>query len=207
MHAEVERSFARPPLADRYGLPTRLCHIGLALAVIAQLATSQFMEGPHPGRPQNLAFTIHEISGLTALFCAFCFWLVLAARRRDTPPALLFPWFSVRRIADVFRDLGRQFADLLRLRPPRYEDDSPLASAVHGLGLLLMSAMAVTGTVWFVAHLASIPRNPVLRFDMTIHHLFANLVWAYLIGHALLALLHHVAGQSSLTKMWSLRSS
>lgn len=207
MHAKVERSFAAPPAAGRYGLATRLCHIGLALAVILQLATSQFMEGPHPGRPQNLAFTIHEISGLTALFCAFCFWLVLARRRRDTPAALLFPWFSMRRIADVFRDLGRQLATLLRLRLPRYEDESPLASAVHGLGLLLMSAMAVTGSVWFAAHLANLPRNPLLRFDMTIHHLFANLVWAYLIGHALLALVHHVAGQSSLARMWSVRPS
>lgn len=203
----LERSLVRRAVgASRHVLPTRLAHLGLAFAVVVQLATSQFMEGPHRDRPGDLLFTVHEISGLTALGFAFFFWLVLAARRRGTPAALLFPWFSLRRVGAVFRDAFRQLGAVLRLRLPIYEEESPLASAVHGLGLLLMSAMALTGTVWFIAHLTAVPRNGFLRFDMAVHHLFANLVWAYLIGHGLLALVHHVAGDADLGRMWSLSS-
>ena len=40
---------------------------------------------------------------------------------------------------------------------------------------------------------------------MFVHHTLANLVRAYLIGHAGLAVLHHFAGHSSLAVMWSVR--
>lgn len=195
-----------PPAAgERHSTPTRWSHIGLASAVIIQVATSLVMKEPHPDRAGNVFFTIHEISGLTALFFAFCFWCTIAARRRGTPVALLFPWFSPKRIAAVFSDALNQLGQIFRLRLPHYEDESPLASAIHGLGLLLMSAMAVTGTIWFASHMLDWPRSTLMRADMIAHHLLANLVWAYLIGHAFVALVHHVAGQASLAKMWSIK--
>ena len=83
----------------------------------------------------------------------------------------------------------------------------PLASAVHGLGLLLMTVMAVTGTVWFVNETWIYSQSTYMRLDIIAHHLFANLVWAYLIGHALLALVHHYSGQASLKIMWSVKPS
>ena len=45
-------------------------------------------------------------------------------------------------------------------------------------------------------------RGGILMF---VHHTLANLVRAYLIGHAGLAVLHHFAGHSSLAVMWSVR--
>ena len=78
---------------------------------------------------------------------------------------------------------------------------------MHGLGLLLMSVMAVTGTVWFVNDLWIHASNTFTRLDIVSHHLLANLVWAYLIGHAPLALVHHFSGQASLKTMWSVRPS
>lgn len=186
-------------------LTTRWAHLGLAVAVVVQLLTSLGMEGPRRGEAGNGLFTVHEISGLAALVFAFCFWLAVAFRRRGTPVGLLFPWWSIHRVEAVWDDVKRHIAQLVRFRLPDYDEESPLASAVHGLGLLLMSAMALTGAVWFASSLLSLPDKSFVRLDMTIHSLLANLVWAYLIGHALLALLHHVTGNASLARMWSLR--
>lgn len=201
----LDRSPESRPVSTRHAIATRYAHFGLAICVIVQLLTSLVMEGPHRGRPGDAIFTVHEVSGLSALVCAFAFWCIVALRRRGTSVALLFPWLSARRIADVWRDGWAQVAAVLRARLPRYEEEAPLASAVHGLGLLLISTMAVTGAIWFFANLAALPPSTPLRLDMAVHHLLANLVWAYLIGHALLGLVHHVAGESSLATMWSLK--
>ena len=200
-----ERSEARTE--KKFPLATRWAHVFLASAIIIQLLTSLVMEGPHRGRPGDVIFTVHEVSGIGALFFAFAFWCAVVARRRATPVALLFPWFSANRIRDVIRDGMDQLAQIVRLQLPNYEEESPLASAVHGLGLVLMSVMAITGTIWFVNETWVHSTATLLRIDMWMHHLLANLVWAYLIGHALLALVHHVAGQSSLATMWSLKPS
>ncbi len=191
----------------KHTMLTRWSHVALASAIIIQLLTSLVMRGPHRGNPGDALFTVHEVVGVCALVLAFAFWCVIAVRRRGTPVAMLFPWFSPRRIADVWRDGLDHLGQILKLRPPRYEEDSPLASAVHGLGLLLMSVMAVTGTVWFVNDIWIHASNIFTRLDIISHHLFANLVWAYLIGHALLALLHHFTGEASLATMWSVKPS
>lgn len=191
--------------ATRHGRPTRLVHMGLALAVIVQLATSQFMEGPKPGRPENFYFEIHEYAGLAALAFALLFWLLLLVRRHGTDAAALLPWFRARHRAALGRDLARHWHALRSLRLPHYVEHSPLPSAIHGLGLLLMSAMALLGAIWFVADIFGAGRDPAVHLAIEAHELLANLVWAYLIGHAALAVLHHVMGEASLTEMWSTR--
>lgn len=201
----LERSSTYNAADTRHAIATRFAHFGLAICVVMQLLTSLVMEGPHRGRPGDAFFTVHEVFGIGALACAFAFWCVVALRRRGTPVVLMFPWLSPHRIAAVWKDGVGQIGAVLRGRVPAYEEDSPLASAVHGLGLLLMSVMAVTGAIWLANNLFGMIPNTILRPDMTVHHLFANLVWAYLIGHAFLGLVHHVAGHASLAKMWSLK--
>ena len=203
----LERSSAYRAAGEtaRHSLLTRWSHVALASTIIIQLLTSLVMNGPHRGRPGDVLFTVHEIFGILALVLAFAFWCVVALRRRGTPVAMLFPWFSPRRVRDVWRDGMDHIGQVLRLRLPAFEEESPLASAVHGLGLLLMSVMAVTGTVWFVNDLWIHASNTFTRVDIVSHHLFANLVWAYLIGHAGLAVVHHLAGQASLGTMWSVK--
>ncbi|TPW32825.1 cytochrome b/b6 domain-containing protein [Pararhizobium mangrovi] len=192
--------------ASPHALPTRWAHAGLAIAVLVQLATSQFMQGPRDNGGDWL-FTIHEISGITALVFAFSFWLVVALRRRGTSAGKLFPWFSGRGWRLLGGDILRHAKALVRFRLPEYQEHSPLPSAIHGLGLLLMSGMAATGFTWFFFHLTGLPGGGIPHAAMFVHHLFANLVWAYLIGHGLLALVHHFAGQASIARMWSVRPS
>lgn len=184
----------------RHNLPTRLVHAGLAITIVVQLLTSLVMEGPRAGSPGDTLFVVHQYSGYAALAFAFLFWATLVLRTRGTDPGALFPWLSARRLRAVRADLVEHLQSLKRLSLPAPESGEygALASAVHGLGLLLMTLMAVTG--------ASAILLPGIRgAALSIHELFANLVWAYLIGHASVALIAHWSRHLDIRHMWSLR--
>ncbi len=68
---------------SRHLLPTRLIHMGFAIAVITQLLTSLVMTAPHPRpfRAGDLFFEIHEYSGLAALALALLLSLWLPRRK------------------------------------------------------------------------------------------------------------------------------
>jgi len=76
--------------------------------------------------------------------------------------------------------------------------DSALAEAVHGLGLLVVSLMTLTGTIWLLAPSGT----SFARYALNVHKLFANLMWAYLLVHAGLAVLHHVLGSDIFSRMF-----
>lgn len=184
----------------RHAFATRLLHMGVALAVIWQLGVSLIMQGPRGARPGDVFFTTHSYVGLAAMAVIVLFWANVMVRRIGTDRGALFPWFSAERCAALWADTRAHLAALTRLRLPHYVESSALASAVHGLGLLLMTLMAGTGTLWWF----TAPSAAAEIFE-TVHRLFANLAWAYLIGHAGLAIVHHLRGDAPLSEMWSLR--
>ena len=64
---------------------------------------------------------------------------------------------------------------------------------MHGLGLVLISAVATSGAVYFMqVALGLHSAEPDGMIAMMVHLALGNLVWAYLIAHAGLAVLHHL---------------
>lgn len=188
----------------KHAFATRLVHAGLALAVVVQLLTSLPMEPPEPDRAGNWFFQVHQYSGLAAFAFVFAFWLVLALRSKGTEPAALFPWFSGARLRALRSDTRTHIAALLSRRLPAHDPHAALPSAVHGLGVLLMSAMAISGTIYYFINSGDPDAGGAVGAVMFVHRTLANLVWAYLIGHAGLALVHHYAHDIRLGEMWSL---
>lgn len=184
---------------------TRFAHMGLALAVIVQLLTSLVFVAPSPGSNGNIFYEIHQYGGLTAFVFVFLFWVILTARRVGTAPELLFPWFSRGRMTELLKDIKLHLQSLARLRLPVFDEHGALSAAVHGLGLLLMTIMAATGTIYYFINSGDPDAGGIVGVLMLIHTTLANFVWAYLIGHAALAVIHHVTDNLSLTEMWSLR--
>ena len=191
---------------EKHGLATRIAHIGLALAVVTQLGTSLVMQPAEHGHASNVAFEIHEYAGLIALGFAFLFWVAMVTRSAGTSLGLLFPWFSTRRRTALWADTREHIKAARRLRLPDFSAQSPFAAAVHGLGLVLMSAMALSGASFYFLGSGDPDAGGLVGAAMTLHRGLANLVWAYLIGHAALAFLHHVTHHLDLREMWSLRS-
>lgn len=189
--------------ATHRSLTTKLLHAALMLSVLWQLGASGLVERPRAGRPANFFYEVHQIVGLTTLGVVLAFWVWSLVRRRETPLAALFPWFSRRRVSAVLADLKAHGAQLLQRRLPAGDEETPLASAVHGLGLLTALGMGATGAWLYVQ---SVPSG----LGLQVHKALANLMWAYVVGHAGLAVLHQVTGHPVLERMFgrarSLRS-
>ena len=193
------------PAASRHNMATRLVHALMALAVISQLLSSLVMKPPHNGNAGNFFFEIHEYGGLSAFVMVLLFWIVLTARTRGTPASLLFPWFSGARLSALWSDIKQHAQALRHLTLPPYDGDSPLASAVHGLGILLVTTMATTGTLNYFLGGSGGAAGQIVKIAMWIHHTLGGVVWAYLIGHVSLAVLQHFITDFDLRKMWDLR--
>ncbi len=190
-----------------YSAGTRLFHAGLALAVLSQLTSSQFMQAPRQGRPGDWVFEVHEYSGLFAMVMALGLWIVVMTRIGGTDMGLLLPWFSAARREAFATDAKRHWAAVRAFQLPEYQPDAPFAATIHGFGLLLITAMAATGTIYWLGGIAGYQDGATVALAVNVHGFMANIVWAYLIGHAGMALIHHFTGQQSLRAMWSTSSS
>ena len=177
---------------------TRLLHLTLLLIVLHQLVSSTVMERPMPGDEPAWPYALHQQVGLVGLGVIVLFWLwTLVRNPAETSVAKLLPWASPAGVKAVFADVVRLLRALLSLHAPRRDLDA-LASAVHGLGLLIASALALSGAAWFLFFAGT----PYGRMAMGVHKLSANLMWAYLIGHALAAVLHHALGDDIFSRMF-----
>ena len=176
---------------------TRLLHLALLLIVLHQLLSGTVMERPLPGEEPAWPYALHERIGLVGLGVLALFWLWTLVRHPvETPVARLLPWFSASPLAAVFKDVASVVRAVLSFRAPPLELEA-LASAVHGLGLLVASFLALTGAAWFCLFAGT----PYGRMVMGMHQLSANLMWAYLIGHALIAVVHRALGDDIFSRM------
>ncbi|EEW25073.1 conserved hypothetical protein [Rhodobacter ferrooxidans] len=192
-------------LPTRHNRATRFLHAGLALAIVTQLVTSLQMHGPDDVQAGDILFQVHRYSGLAATVMAFGLWVTILVRSRGTDLGALMPWFSGRRLMALGLDIKVHAGAALKLRLPEHDPPAALPSAIHGLGLVLISAMAASGAVYFAqVALGLHSAEPDGMIAMTVHLALANLVWAYLIAHASLALLRHLMQSMRLSTMWSL---
>lgn len=190
---------------QRHSQLTRLAHMGLALAVIVQLFTSLVFVPASSSGSGDLFFKVHEYGGLIAFVFVLLFWLILTVRRIGTAPALLFPWFSRQQMVALLDDIKMHLKALVTLRLPAFDEHGALSSAVHGLGLLLMTVMATTGTIYYFVETGNADAGGLVAILLFVHTTLGNVVWAYLIGHAALAVIHHLTDNLRLSEMWSLR--
>jgi cytochrome b561 len=184
-------------------LTTRILHAALAVAIVHQLVISWFMERPKPGGPtENLAFDLHETVGLISLGLLALYWLWTMLRLNEEGPGALIPWFSAERRRRVLADIGNYRNSLVQRRLPPPMAEMPLASAIHGLGLLVATAMAVTGAIVYALMGADGSLAGGGRLVLELHEVLANLMWAYLIGHAGIAVVHDIVGHRVLGRMF-----
>jgi cytochrome b561 len=186
--------------------PTRFLHGALAIAVGVQLLSGLIMQAPSARHAGNSFFTIHEDSDIIVAALALMFWVVVATRRIGTDAGLLFPWFTAARRAAFAADACRNWAALRHGRLAGFQRTAPLGAASHGLGLLFVTAMAATGISHGIAGLTGASDTSLTAWLQWLHGLTGILVWLFLIGHGLMALLHHYAGEQDLQTIWSIGS-
>lgn len=190
-----------------HSFPTRLAHLALAVLVIAQVATSQFMTPPGDAARTDTLFEVHESGGLAALAVAFVFWVLVIIRDAGTEPAVLVPWLNSERRRNLLEDTKRHIAAWRRWQLAEHRSNGAFAGAIHGLGLLLVLLMALTGAFWFATSLIGSAAAQIGTLALDVHETLANLIIAYVVGHAGFAVVNHFARIQRLTDMWSLRKS
>jgi len=182
--------------------PTRWLHLGLSLTVTVQLFVSLVMEPPgHHGTRTALesgAFEVHEWFGLAALVIVVLHWGWSFSGGRSLLRNL-FPW-NRGGWARVRADLG----GLMRLDPPEGGPDGGLSGLVHGLGLLAVTFMAISGDVLFALMPESAPVPSSVHEIGDIHSFVATFVWIYWWGHIVLAVFHHFKGHDTLRNIYRL---
>lgn len=170
---------------------TRILHWLVALTVIAQLGLSLVMQSPGRNRPGDALFEVHEKVGIVATALLLGFWLWSIVRSGETRIAAFFPWLSPKQLRLVWHDARNIFGSTHEGARER-----PFASAVHGLGLIVATVMAASGLLgYFVAS---------ARWLLGIHEAVAPLMWAYLVGHVGVSIVHQLRGDRVITSMLSL---
>ncbi|MDF2939776.1 MAG: hypothetical protein K0R66_418 [Gammaproteobacteria bacterium] len=164
--------------AHQWNRSSLVLHFILALAVVSQLVTSQFMGG------RTAIFYLHVAGGVTALL-SLSIYLILKARQHRL--ANFYP-YSRLALAEVISDL----MNMLKFKSLPNRAAGGLPGLVQGLGILLILAMALTGASGFIIY-HWLPWKTAASFLINIHSTLATLVWIYIIGHAAMACIHWIA--------------
>ena len=192
----------------KYGRTIRWLHAGLALTVLIQLFCSLFMEVTIPGRtapePGHTFFLIHQWSGITVSCLVVLHWLWLLADHPTNGWGHLFPWVSSTRMHLLKSDLKALPKWIRNGFPDQRTETLPLAGAVHGLGLLTVSAMALTGGTIFFAMAPDGGMSSLVMGIADVHGFFGGIMWTYVIGHAGIALYHQLHDVPLVSDMFNL---
>lgn len=168
---------------------TRILHWGLALTISAQLVSGLLVADPQT----RMFFYFHEWDGLAASAFIAVTWLWMYAIE---DLGTLFPW-SRAGLRVVWADIRGLLQGTLPTGGPGHVG---FASFGHGLGLLAVTGMALTGIwIFFVipgGHGAAVASTDFREFMQVswLHKTISYFVWAYWIGHIGFAVLHQIKG-------------
>ncbi len=188
--------------ADNWSLPTRLLHFGMVITVTIQLGLSLVMSPPDDDKASVLAsltFETHEVVGMIALVIVVGHWIWTLSNHADGGLRHLFPWFGEAR-----REVIREAMGLLGGQMPEGGIRGGLPGFIHGLGMLIVSGMVITGGILFFLLPESGKFSAPTEFFAEVHEVIATLVWLYWGGHGGAALMHHMKGQALVKSMFSL---
>ncbi|MGB9429498.1 MAG: cytochrome b/b6 domain-containing protein [Gammaproteobacteria bacterium] len=181
--------------------PLRLIHLLLAIAVTAQLFIGSFMHSPHSGRPDTFGFETHEILGATILALIILHWLWSCTHPHEGLRHL-FPW-TRQGLCNVIREFWQAVRYLRLPSGGPGAKGGGLVGFIHGLGLLAITAMAITGGVFYLSRMAGAGHD-TLEIIEDVHDTFAVIAWIYWGGHLAVVVLHSLLRQPIWKRMFSL---
>lgn len=190
--------------AGQWSRPLRTIHLLLAAAVTAQLFIGSFMHSPRPNRPDSFGYMSHEVIGATILTLVILHW-VWSFTHPNEGIRHLFPWTRTG-LRNVINELWT--AVRYQRLPPGGpgKDGGGLAGFVHGLGLLAVTGMVITGGLFFILRAEGASRATLHLLEDDSHDIIAVIVWIYWGGHLAAAVFHSLLRQPVWKRMFSLGS-
>ena len=186
--------------AAQWSRPLRGIHFLLALAVTIQLFVGSFMRSPHTGRPDTFGFVSHEVIGAAILVLIILHWAWSLSHPQEGLRHL-FPWTRTgmrNAISELWQSIRYQ---RLPLGGPGKEGS--LSGLIHGLGLLAITAMVITGGTYYLSRMMGAGHG-TLEIIEDVHDVFAVIAWIYWGGHLTATVFHSLLRQPVWRRMFSL---
>lgn len=183
-----------------YDKLTRWFHVGLAVLVPLQLLSEELMKRPKPGRirtdEQIFFFEMHEWVGMT-LLAIVILHLLWSIGKEDGGFARLFPYLNGKGRCDLLGDVK----GLTKGKVASPDESVALAGAVHGLGLLLVLVLGVTGAMMLYGMEDSGKMLGIIHDAKEFHEALGVFVWIYLIGHVAMIAVHRIKGHNLIERI------
>jgi len=217
------------PAGHGYHQVTRWLHAGLVLGVIFQLVCAALMAHPDHQDGEQLAPVLshvagsemgsmdhedsqqgrmlmqaHRTGGLVVAIMVLAN-LIWALMRRGKPRKRQFSVLISKQHWQEALSIARSMPRMLLGRLPLPEPGNSLSLVFEMLGMLVMSAMAVTGSMIWGLWSGSGNHVPAqAEMLMEAHAAFAVLLFLYLTGHVSMALMHAHAGDPVFSRIMPL---
>lgn len=194
----------------RWDGTSKIYHWLLSLAISYELFSSTLMSdvstnSAFPAPSSVGVFDAHQIGGI---LCTIILGAYLYRAKRDQRlRERLFPWLRRGGMKPVFAEARALFHGRL----PPAGTGVGLPSFVHGLGILIMLGMGLTGVLNILLRpgvtipfsLGFAPTFFIYSVESVIHNAISVLAWTYWIGHVAFAIIHEAAGQGVLRGMFA----
>ncbi len=184
----------------RFNLAARSLHLLMVITVLFQLFSSLWMQVPEPGKlnhwEQHLFYWHALFFGWLALMVGFIYFFVV--RTDPETWAQFFPWLVKERRAAFFNALKTEIPDLFRGKLAPAEPKSPLAGAVHGLGMLLLIGLGLTGLYVMQGVRSDGTMSSDVLIFLDLHAALGVMIWAFLGAHIFMTVYHLLLGHREL---------
>lgn len=185
-----------------WSLHTKFLHLGLVITVTAQLLLSLVMSEPghKNGILGHYAYEMHEVIGLTALAIVLIHWAWSMLSKQEGGIKRFFPIGAQGRalvVEDIKNIFRRNFSAI---------NEKGLPSLIQGLGLLAVTAAAMSGFFIFLTLPETGKPGNVAKGFMEFHEEITTFVWIYWVGHGGAAMLHHFSGSDIVRRMFNFNS-
>ncbi len=192
-----------------YDKITRLLHWGIAVGIPLQLISEMLMKRPKPGRiraeDQIFFFEMHEWVGMIvlSLIVMRLIWGVIGMG--DGRLSKLFPYATTTGRQGIMHELRTKVPGWLRGKFEVPEKEDYIAGTVHGLGVLLVLALGATGAVMLYGMEESGKMLGFVHEMKEVHEILGTVLWVYIVGHVVMALVHQLAGHKSLQRIFTFK--
>ncbi len=189
---------------------TRLLHWCFALMIPLQLLSEELMKRPKPGRVRDemqvFFFDMHEWVGML-LLAVIVLRFAWAFISKEFSVQRLYPYMFASRRPGLLKEIKQVPSWFKGKLSDLNSNEYYLAGAVHGLGLLLVLAMGITGAMMLYGMAESGLMTGIIHEAKEVHEALGGLLWAYLIAHVGMTIIHKLAGHHLLRRIFSLTSS
>ncbi len=190
-----------------YDKITRILHWGFALLIPLQLLSEELMKRPKPGRirddMQIFFFEMHELIGWAA-FILVTMRLIWGLMSSEASWMRLYPYFSATGRKLLAYELKNEVPGWFKGKLPNPSRERCMASAVHGLGLLLVTTMGLTGVMMSLGMEDSGLMTGIIHDAKEFHELLGTLLWIYIIAHVAMTALHMMLGHPMLQRIFGI---